>query len=125
MDSSREYHLSIRVSDSLIERLHPEIVAEVGEKFYRKQLGESGFSLMQDLFQTGVVGEMYMMTHSISIYRETPVPWNEVNKAVLSVLKTRFPNPHEVVILKLPRKQVLPEHYHPEDSDQPGFQMPA
>ncbi len=123
-DSSRHYHLSIQVSNSPVARLHPEIIEEIGANHYHKELGDFGFSLMQDLFRTQFVREMYMMTHSISIYRELQIPWEKVHHAVLEVLKKRFSDPTRITILELPRKKILPEHYHDEDSDRPGFHMP-
>ena len=123
-DMFREYHLSIQITKCLIERLHPELIAEARD-YYRQEIGENAWRIMNKLFAIGGVLDMFFFTHSIHVFKKDDGSWISLGPRVLEVLKKEFPQSQEVEIIELTNLEVLPEHYHPEDSNRPGFNMPA
>ena len=118
----KEYHLGIQISKSLIERLHPEIVAE-DETTYRSQVGELGWSLMKKLHSLSGVSEMYFYTHSVTVYGAENVDWSLLGPKILEVLKQVLQIKHPEIEEVL-SQYISPDHFHIDDSARPSFVMP-
>lgn len=120
--NGRQFLLPIRISDSPIERLHPQIVNK-DLHLYRVKLGETGFRLMLELIATGVVEDLYFYTHSFSVFAKEGADDFDMIERIVGVLKTRLGE--DLRTPRLLRSELFPHHYHPEDSGHPEFKMPA
>ena len=118
----REYHLGVRISHSLIERLHPEIVTD-DKAFYRNQLGELGWSLMDALHSVPGVVEMCFCTHSFTLYSEENVDWKVLGPRVIDLVKLVL-RIEKLEVEEILYKDISPQHFHEDDSARPNFVMP-
>jgi hypothetical protein len=120
----REFLLSERLSLSLIERLHPEIVREFLET-YEAEVGPTGIRVYAQIMLTDMVEEMYFYSHSLTVYKKPKVQWDKLTPLILEILKRNiFPKAISVECVSV-QGWAEKHHHHPEDSGQPNFPMPA
>ncbi len=123
--------LPVQISRSLVARLHPGIVAN-NPRYYRREVGPSGFELMETLHRIEGLEDLCFYTHSMTVYCKREAKRAEVIAAILDILKSHVAtllgapaSVEEIEVVEIAENRLEVEDYHPDDSGRPGFHMPA
>ncbi len=127
-ESVVQFALSERITNCLIERLHPLLVAE-DHDWYRKKIGGPAYGLMKELFKIAGLSEVCFYTHSVHLYINKDADAAAVTVLVLDAIRRHMiaisGAPQGTVVEVSERDKLYFTDYDPEDSNHPDFLMPA